>query len=358
MMWIFEWDIVTGDSAALDSIYEVSRDDLDSAIADGAGAAEVSAGMREQVAATSPDAWHSPELLPVVRRRARLRDGPAGHARRVPRDRAAARAVARHGQRDRARPVAGRRAGVPRGARRARGAVRGRPRPARVQLHRRRPRQRPRRPRPRDGVARPRRCSSRSSSCWCSGSRRARFPGAAALRALVVAATRPWRLGEVPAPTTRADRVLVWALPAVVLVASRCVLHVVRGARAPRRHARRLAGARRRAALGGARPGPVPPVGGARRGGAAAHGDPARRARGPRSGALLVRLLDRPRRAHGVRHRGVRGVLLAVRRRRARAPARLRAGHRPVPRRDARWPAGLRSRSWPAVSRPSGSRRR
>ena len=29
MMWIFEWDIVTGDSAALDSIYAVSRHDLD-----------------------------------------------------------------------------------------------------------------------------------------------------------------------------------------------------------------------------------------------------------------------------------------------------------------------------------------
>jgi hypothetical protein len=35
MMWIFEWDIVTGDSAVLDSIYAVSRDHLDLALAEG-----------------------------------------------------------------------------------------------------------------------------------------------------------------------------------------------------------------------------------------------------------------------------------------------------------------------------------
>ncbi|HBS08474.1 MAG TPA: hypothetical protein DEA69_06720, partial [Microbacterium sp.] len=35
MMWIFEWDILTGDSAVLDVIYEVSRDQIDEAIAGG-----------------------------------------------------------------------------------------------------------------------------------------------------------------------------------------------------------------------------------------------------------------------------------------------------------------------------------
>ena len=35
MMWIFEWDILTGDSAVLDVIYEISRDELDEAIAGG-----------------------------------------------------------------------------------------------------------------------------------------------------------------------------------------------------------------------------------------------------------------------------------------------------------------------------------
>ena len=32
MMWIFEWDILTGDSAVLDIIYDVSKDELDEAI--------------------------------------------------------------------------------------------------------------------------------------------------------------------------------------------------------------------------------------------------------------------------------------------------------------------------------------
>ena len=48
-------------------------------------------------------------------------------------------------------------------------------------------------------------------------------PRSTALRALFVAATRPWRLGQIEVPTSRADRVLVWALPAFVLVASRLV---------------------------------------------------------------------------------------------------------------------------------------
>jgi len=47
------------------------------------------------------------------------------------------------------------------------------------------------------------------------------FPGSAALGALVTAATTPWRLAALPAPTRRLDRILVWALPAVVLVLSR-----------------------------------------------------------------------------------------------------------------------------------------
>jgi hypothetical protein len=50
-----------------------------------------------------------------------------------------------------------------------------------------------------------------------------RIPGAAALRALFVAATRPWRLASVPAGGTRVDRVLVWALPLAVLALSRAV---------------------------------------------------------------------------------------------------------------------------------------
>jgi hypothetical protein len=57
MMWIFEWDIVTGDSAALDSIYAVSRDQLDAAIAEGERAASVADGMRSLIAGTDPATW-------------------------------------------------------------------------------------------------------------------------------------------------------------------------------------------------------------------------------------------------------------------------------------------------------------
>ncbi|GAB3858019.1 hypothetical protein GCM10027610_095190 [Dactylosporangium cerinum] len=51
MMWIFEWDIVTGDSAALDSIYAVTRDQG----ADPAGAGAVDAAVAE-----GSGRWNSP----------------------------------------------------------------------------------------------------------------------------------------------------------------------------------------------------------------------------------------------------------------------------------------------------------
>ncbi|MEV0719732.1 glycoside hydrolase family 20 zincin-like fold domain-containing protein [Asanoa sp. NPDC050611] len=60
MMWIFEWDIVTGDSAAIDSIYAVSKDRLDEAIADGQRATTLATEMRDLVAATDPTTWHDP----------------------------------------------------------------------------------------------------------------------------------------------------------------------------------------------------------------------------------------------------------------------------------------------------------
>ena len=62
MMWIFEWDIVTGDSAALDSIYAVSRDRIDEAIAGGASAEALARRMRDLVAATDTAKWHDPAL--------------------------------------------------------------------------------------------------------------------------------------------------------------------------------------------------------------------------------------------------------------------------------------------------------
>ncbi|SNT19081.1 Alpha-glucuronidase [Asanoa hainanensis] len=62
MMWIFEWDIVTGDSAALDSIYAVSRDRLDEAIAGGDRAVALAVEMRDLVAATDPATYRDPAL--------------------------------------------------------------------------------------------------------------------------------------------------------------------------------------------------------------------------------------------------------------------------------------------------------
>jgi hypothetical protein len=62
MMWIFEWDIVTGDSAVLDSIYAISRGHLDETIADGDRAAVIADQQRATVAATDPATWRDPGL--------------------------------------------------------------------------------------------------------------------------------------------------------------------------------------------------------------------------------------------------------------------------------------------------------
>jgi hypothetical protein len=62
MMWIFEWDILTGDSAVLDIIYEVSRDHLDEAIAGGDRAIAAAQAMQRSIAGTSADTWHDPQL--------------------------------------------------------------------------------------------------------------------------------------------------------------------------------------------------------------------------------------------------------------------------------------------------------
>jgi hypothetical protein len=62
MMWIFEWDIVTGDSAALDSIYAVSRDHLDDTIADGDRAVALASSMHDTIAATDPVTWRDATL--------------------------------------------------------------------------------------------------------------------------------------------------------------------------------------------------------------------------------------------------------------------------------------------------------
>ncbi|GID91483.1 hypothetical protein ACFQFC_10185 [Amorphoplanes digitatis] len=62
MMWIFEWDIVTGDSAVLDSIYATGRGHVDETIAEGERAVAVAERQRADVAATDPATWRDPAL--------------------------------------------------------------------------------------------------------------------------------------------------------------------------------------------------------------------------------------------------------------------------------------------------------
>jgi hypothetical protein len=62
MMWIFEWDILTGDSAVLDVIYSISRDRLDEALAGGTDAVAAVERMQEGIAATDAETWRDPEL--------------------------------------------------------------------------------------------------------------------------------------------------------------------------------------------------------------------------------------------------------------------------------------------------------
>ncbi|MEJ3405526.1 hypothetical protein WDJ51_12355 [Rathayibacter sp. YIM 133350] len=57
MMWIFEWDILTGDSAVLDVIYSISRQQVDAAIAQGERAVETAKQLRATLANTAPENW-------------------------------------------------------------------------------------------------------------------------------------------------------------------------------------------------------------------------------------------------------------------------------------------------------------
>jgi hypothetical protein len=65
MMWIFEWDILTGDSAVLDVMYAIARDaegGVGAAISGGAEAVAAAESMRDLVTATDAATWRSPEM--------------------------------------------------------------------------------------------------------------------------------------------------------------------------------------------------------------------------------------------------------------------------------------------------------
>ncbi|MCD2443311.1 hypothetical protein LQ757_13595 [Agromyces sp. SYSU K20354] len=224
MMWIFEWDIVTGDSAVLDVIYEISRDDLDEAIVGGDRALAAVERMRASIEATDAATWRDPELRTafldtldyqastydmlgdyraMFLRQAQWHDtrDPAAHeqwdaARRAFEASAAAHEAAYAG--DPYYPAYNLTAaelGVER-------AERDLP------------------------MAWAARIALVLLAAWLvygilagrSGSRRR---GAGAARALWVAGTRPWRAAEVTERLGPLDRVLVVAVPAVLLVGSR-----------------------------------------------------------------------------------------------------------------------------------------
>ena len=155
MMWIFEWDILTGDSAVLDVISSVTGDRVDEAVTEGREAVATAERMRDPGRRHRPGHLARPGDARGVPRHPRLRGRHAGAAGRVPRARAAPGPVARH------RVVAGPRPVVrrPRAVPGARGipprALPGRRRPPGVQPDRRRARHRPQRARPGDGVAGP-----------------------------------------------------------------------------------------------------------------------------------------------------------------------------------------------------------
>ncbi|MBQ0988635.1 hypothetical protein [Micromonospora sp. H61] len=184
MMWIFEWDIPTGDSAALDSIYAVTGGRVDEAIEEGTQAVVLARRMRDLVAATEPATWRDAEL--------RGRDWRLA-------------AAAYHDARDAHRQRYGADVDLPAynftaadlGARRA----------------------------DRDpAMAWAARALLGSILLVVLLGLYGRGFGSAAARGLLLGALRPWRVAALPTPVTRADRVLVWLIPAVVLVASRLVL--------------------------------------------------------------------------------------------------------------------------------------
>ncbi|MCL7458194.1 hypothetical protein M8I35_13505 [Micromonospora sp. MSM11] len=222
MMWIFEWDIPTGDSAALNSIYAVTGGRVDEAVEEGTQAVALARRMRDLVAATDPATWRDAELrarftatldyqVDLFGTLGAYRAMVLRHAQWLDTGSPAARhdwrlaAAAYHDARDAHRQRYGADLDLPAynftaadlGARRA----------------------------DRDpAMAWAARALLGSILLVVLLGLRGRGFGAAAARGLLLGALRPWRVATLPTPGARADRVLVWLVPAVVLVASRLVL--------------------------------------------------------------------------------------------------------------------------------------
>ncbi|MDR6905304.1 hypothetical protein J2X63_000990 [Agromyces sp. 3263] len=224
MMWIFEWDIVTGDSAVLDVIYEISRDELDEAIAGGDRALAAVQRMHDSIEATDAATWRDPDLRAafldtldyqastyemlgddreMFLRQAQWHDtGDQGAYERWDAARQAFEASAAAHE----------------------AAYAGDPYyPAYNLTAAELGVQRAERDLPMAWAAR---VLVILLAAWlgygiAAGSGRVRWPGARAARALWVAATRPWRAAEVTEGLGRLERVLVVAVPALALALSR-----------------------------------------------------------------------------------------------------------------------------------------
>ncbi|MGQ0838570.1 hypothetical protein [Actinokineospora sp.] len=229
MLWIFEWDIITGDSAALGAVYTVSKNQIGAAITEGDEAVAVARRMRALIGDTDPATWRDPALRAnfvaaldfevslfetlgayrtMVLRHAEWLDtgsASADDASAVARTRYEAardRHVQRHG------------GDIDLPAYNFTAADIGLARADRDQTM--------------AWLARA--LLVALLAAFALGSARGQrllrggtLPGAAALRALWVGATRPWRIGTLDVTPTAVDRVLVWAVPASALVLSRSI---------------------------------------------------------------------------------------------------------------------------------------
>lgn len=228
MMWIFEWDIVTGDSAVLDSIYSVSRDRLDEAIREGEEATGLARRMRALVGDTDPVTWRDPALrqhfvdtldyqVNLFEALGAYRTMFLRYAQWLDTGEAEARAgwtqARTHYEAARDEHLRRYEGNVDLPAFRFPAADIGLARADRDQLM--------------AWLARGLLVLLAVALAFGSARgqrlllRRGPVPGAAALRALWVGATRPWRVGQLAPPPTATDRVLVWAIPAAALLLSR-----------------------------------------------------------------------------------------------------------------------------------------
>ncbi len=66
MLWIFEWDIVSGDSAALSAIHFASRGKVDEAVREAREAQAATLEMLQQAEWTDPTKWHDPALRDML----------------------------------------------------------------------------------------------------------------------------------------------------------------------------------------------------------------------------------------------------------------------------------------------------